>query len=114
MGLEVYVPVFAVRWMGGFEDRVWDAPLPNAPRSEIVVKEVEVPALRLPGRRGICRGDFFGRSEGARCLPVAVITLSRIVWSVAGNCRTCRFGPRQKHWNPVRSWLANCTWGGDF
>jgi len=29
------------------EDRTWDAPLPSAPRSEIEVKEVNIPALRL-------------------------------------------------------------------
>ncbi|HUO10418.1 MAG TPA: hypothetical protein VM008_19080 [Phycisphaerae bacterium] len=44
-GVQVYVPVPPPG--STFEDRVWNAPLPAAPESEIDVKEVDIPPLRL-------------------------------------------------------------------
>ena len=44
-GLQVYIPVPPRD--SAFEDRVWNAPLPAAPASEIDPKEVALPPLRL-------------------------------------------------------------------
>jgi hypothetical protein len=50
-GLTIYVPKTEA---GEFEDRVWNAPLPATPRSEIDPSEVKIPPLRLrqPGNLG--------------------------------------------------------------